>query len=82
MGHRSCHGEKDNSQTGKEVVREGAGRGAVRIEESHRGKASVFDPPHVSQPPRLPLTICSPGYHLAVSGTAANACSIAIASSL
>lgn len=40
-----------------------------------------FGPQVVPRPPRLPLTICSPGSHLSVSGKAASARSIAIASS-
>lgn len=58
-----------------------AGRQARWGEESHRGKPWVFDPRVVSHPPRLPLTICSPGSHLSVSDKATTARSIAIASS-
>lgn len=79
------HVKRTGQVTGRRGSRQRAeaGRqtGEVRREESHRGKAWLFDPQVVSRPPRLPLTICSPGSHLSVSGKAASARSIAIASS-
>lgn len=84
LGHWSCQEDRTtHGQARKQTESGGRQTGEVRREEGRVIEANPesFDPQVVSHPPRLPLTICSPGSHLSVSGKATSACSIAIASS-